>query len=103
MCKLIKSLSQHSFDFVTQKVHREILSLNGITWLAPCPMNKKIWGSHLCKKTPTVVNFKEEITSFSILERLLLQFTFEFLLRTQVALVHLLYLEAWTPINTWES
>ena len=84
-------------------MHREILSLNGITWLAPRPVNKKIWGSNFCGKTPTVVNFKEEITSFYILERLLLQFTFEFLLRTQVALVHLLYLEAWTPVNTWES
>ena len=64
-------------------------------------MNKEIWDYNFLLNTLTVV--KEEITSFYILERLVLQFTFEFLLRTQMALVHPLYLEAWTPINTWES
>ena len=33
-------------------MHREILSLNGITWLAPRPVNKKIWDSNFCEKLP---------------------------------------------------
>ena len=63
-------------------------------WIRRCGSRLFVENSHGCERRNNIFLYSR--TSVLVI-------SFEFLLRTQVALVHLIFLEAWTPINTWES